>query len=238
MSHYNYANFSSGDYDFVTSHGPQVGQKAPDFDLVTSDGEARRLLEFGGDLLVLELGSITCPLFQSRRGVMDGLGRDDPRVSSAVLYVREAHPGAAIPAHGSDADKLACARRLQQEDGESRLILVDGVDGRAHRAYGAMPNAVFIINKAGCVLYRADWNNPVATAAALNDLLAGRTLRRRAFFRPPLPPVAVHTLHRAGAGSAKDFFRSLPHLIWHNLIRRNLALLFHRPVAVSLKTTC
>lgn len=228
MTDYNYDTFSSDDYDFDTSAGPQVGSKAPDFELRTSDGRTRRLLDFEGDFLVLELGSITCPLFQSRRGIMSGLTGSRDGVESVVLYVREAHPGAQIPAHRSDADKVACARRLTEDDGETRTVFVDTLEGSAHRAYGGMPNAVYIINRNGCVVFKSDWNNPSATRAALDDLRAGRPVRSRSFFRPPLPPVAVGTLRRAGRGSASDFFRSLPWLIWHNLIRRNLRLLFGR----------
>ena len=238
MTAYNYDNFSSDDYDFKASAGPQPGQKAPDFLLETADGARRHLLDFDGDLLVLEMGSLTCPLFQSRRGGMARLGSRDPRVAKAVLYVREAHPGAAIPAHRNADDKRACARRLVQEQGEARTVFVDDINGTAHQAYGGMPNAVFVINRNGCVLYRSDWNNPAATAAAVEALFAGKTVRARSFFRPPLPPVALRTFRQAGRGSAADFLRSLPWLIWHNLIRRNMGLLFNRPPKLPVDHIC
>jgi len=238
MTEYNYSNFSSDDYDFTRSHGPAVGDKAPDFDLETADGTRRRLLDFTGELLILELGSITCPLFQSRRGIMSDLGADSDTVDSVILYVREAHPGAAIPAHGSIEDKRSCVRRLIDEDGERRTVLVDGIDGAAHAAFGGLPNAVFIINRNGCVLYRADWNNPAATRKALADLLADRPVRAKSYFRPARPTVAARTLRRAGPGSALDFFKSLPSLVWNNLIRRNLRTLLGRPQTVSRDLTC
>lgn len=68
MTSYNYDNFSTDDYEFDTVVGPTVGDKALDFELTTSTGEPKRLLDFDADFLVLEMGSITCPLFQSRRG--------------------------------------------------------------------------------------------------------------------------------------------------------------------------
>jgi len=88
MSDYNYGEFSTENYDFGSNEGPDVGELAPDFALTTVDGEARQLLDFDGDLLVLELGSITCPLFQSRRSGMEALAREFDDVDSAVLYVR------------------------------------------------------------------------------------------------------------------------------------------------------
>lgn len=237
MTNYNYGEFSPKDYDFDTEIGPDVGDKAPDFSLTTVDGETKRLLDFSGEFLVLELGSITCPLFQSRRGIMGPLGHQSG-ASSAVLYVREAHPGADIQSHKSFEDKQACALRLKEQDGETRTIFIDGLEGNAHAAYGSLPNAVFIINKNGCVVYRAEWNNPSATGKALQALLAGRAVTAKAYFRPATPATALRTLRNAGKGSAADFFKGLPFLIWTNLIKRNLRLFFNRPKAGSGQTRC
>jgi Iodothyronine deiodinase len=238
MARYNYKNFSSKDYDFDRSNGPKAGEKAPDFQLTTIGGAPHALLDFDGEFLVLELGSITCPLFQSRRKIMGGIAAVFPGVSSAVLYVREAHPGVLIPRHTDAAAKQACAARLVQQEGEARLVLVDDIQGQAHQAYGGMPNAVFIINRKGCVVFRADWNNPQATRRALQTLLQGRAAAVKSYFLPASPALALRTLRQAGKGSAADFFKSLPALIWANLIKRNLRLLFNRPVPVLPDSAC
>jgi peroxiredoxin len=237
MKSYNYEGFETGHYDFDGLIGPDVGEKAPDFPLLTTDGEVKRLLDFSGEFLVLEMGSITCPLFQSRRGLMEPLGRQ-AGASSAVLYIREAHPGAEIQSHKNFDDKKICASRLKDEDGETRTVFIDGFEGKAHEAYGSMPNAVFIINKNGCVVYRADWNNPSATRKALLALLAGREVTAKAYFRPAVPKTAMRTLGKAGKGSAADFFKGLPFLIWTNVIKLNLRLLFSRPKVGSSRTNC
>lgn len=237
MTGYNYSEFSTGDYDFDRVSGPDVGDKAPDFSLFTTDGEMKSILDFAGEFLVLETGSITCPLFQSRRGIMETLDRQDG-VSTAVLYVREAHPGSDVPGHRSFDDKTACATRLKAEDGETRTVFIDDLEGHAHMAYGSMPNAVFIINRNGCVVYRSEWNNPSATRKALQALLAGREVTARDYFRPARPATVFRTLSKAGKGSAADFFKGLPFLIWTNIIKRNLRLLFGRPKSGSARTTC
>lgn len=237
MKSYNYDGFSTGDYEFDTEIGPGVGDKAPDFELTVAAGGVRNLLDFSGEFLVLEMGSITCPLFQSRRGIMEPLSQVEG-ASAAVLYVREAHPGADIQSHKSFDDKKACATRLTTDDGETRTVLIDGLDGTAHAAYGSMPNAVFIINKNGCVVYRADWNNPTATRKALQALLAGRAVTAKPYFRPARPMTVFRTLGNAGKGSAADFFKGLPVLIWTNIIKRNLRLFFGRPKSGSGRTTC
>ncbi|MFT4959838.1 MAG: peroxiredoxin [Paracoccaceae bacterium] len=229
MSSYNYDNFSTDDYEFDTVVGPKVGDKAPDFELTTVTGDPKRLLDFDADFLVLEMGSITCPLFQSRRGIMGGLESEFDQVKCVVLYVREAHPGAQIKAHQNSADKQSCALRLKEQDSETRLILVDDFKGDAHMAYGSMPNAVFIIDQGGTVVFRAEWNNPSAVRHAIKALVAGKKVTAKAYFRPPLPWRAIRTFKHAGTGSALDFFKGLPFLIWQNIVKRNLRLLFNKP---------
>lgn len=237
MGGYNYIEFSTEGYDFDHVIGPDVGDKAPDFSLTTTDGETKNLLDFPGEFLVLEMGSITCPLFQSRRKIMETLD-EQSAVSTAVLYVREAHPGAGVPGHKSYADKNACATRLKVEDGETRTIFVDDLEGHAHQAYGSMPNAVFIINRNGCVVYRAEWNNPSATKKAVTALIAGKAIMAKDYFRPAVPTTVFKTLSKAGKGSAADFFKGLPFLIWTNIVKRNLRLLFGHQKTGSARTTC
>ena len=228
MSGYNYDNFSTDDYDFNNAAGPGVGEAAPDFELETTDGIKKQLLDFEGDFLALELGSITCPLFHTRRDGMEITREEFPQVSFAILYVREAHPGTKVAAHKSFEDKKACATRLKTEDKESRTILVDGLDGAAHQAYGSMPNAIFIIDRKGIVRFKAEWNNPSATRKALNALTTGKTPNVKSYFRPAKPAIVLETIKRAGEGSGSDFFSGLPLLIWNNLIKLNLRIHFRK----------
>ncbi len=139
MTDYNYAEFSTDDYDLDNFRGPRIGQKAPDFDLQDVNGAPHRLLDFDGEFLVLELGSITCPLFQGRRKSMARLKDQFPDIDFKILYVREAHPGKNIGAHKNYDEKQGVAQKLCTEDGEQRTIIVDGLDGKAHTAYGAIP---------------------------------------------------------------------------------------------------
>ncbi|WP_417812060.1 deiodinase-like protein [Thalassospira alkalitolerans] len=238
MQPYNYDGFSTGGYDFENITGPKTGEKAPDIRLATSDGEVKNLLRFKGEFLVLEMGSMTCPLFQSRRTIMQPLELEFSNVSSAVLYVREAHPGVKIPGHKSYGDKVDCARRLATEGGETRTIFIDDFEGSAHQAYGGMPNAVFIINKSGCVVFRSEWNNPSATRKALKELTAGRPVTAKSYFRPALPTTVFKTLINAGDGAAADFFKGLPFLIWVNIIKRNIRILLNRPVSTANRNDC
>ena len=233
MNDYNYQTFSANDYDLDDFDGPAVGEKAPDFVCTTIDQQPKRILDFDGELLILELGSITCPLFQHRRAGMSQLRTQYPHVSHAVLYVREAHPGSNIPQHQSFEAKRLQAKALQEVDGEDRLILIDNLNGAAHRAYGRFPNSVYIINSNGCVVYRAKWNNASATQEAVHALLAGQAPKPESVFIPAPPAIMLKILARAGNNAVTDFLRGLPQLIWTHIIRKNLQLFFSNSANVE-----
>lgn len=75
------------------------------------------------------------------------------------MYTREAHPGEHLGAHRSFEDKLAAARRLRDEIGISRQILVDDLEGTVHHAYGLMPNMTWVLGRSGTILYKAMWTS-------------------------------------------------------------------------------
>ncbi|CAM0555828.1 hypothetical protein EHLJMEHL_04984 [Vreelandella titanicae] len=237
MKNYNYDKFSSNTYDLNNFYGPEVGNKAPNFSLSNIASEVVNLLDFTGEFLVLELGSITCPLFQGRREGMSDLVGLFPSVSFSVLYVREAHPGSNIPSHKSLEGKISCAKNLNK-DGEKRSILIDDINGSAHNGYGGYPNAVFIINRNGCVVFRSDWNSVPATKAALTRLLSGKPANNKSYFLPVKPTIAIKTLKRSGKGAIKDFFMGLPTLIWKNVIKRNVLLFLNVEKVISPDAKC
>ncbi len=237
MKKYNYDNFSSNMYNLDNFSGPDLGEKSPDFLLSTINDKKINLLDFSGQFLVLELGSITCPLFQGRREGMGDLVDKYPNISFSVLYIREAHPGNKIPAHRSIKDKVAYAKSLHN-DGETRNILIDDLAGTAHSSYGGYPNAVFIINKNGCIVFRSDWNSVPATKKALNKLLGGKAAQTKSYFLPVKPTVAFRTLRNSGDGALTDFLSGLPKLIWKNIIRRNFLLLINSQKAIPPDCSC
>ena len=46
MTDYNYDAFSPVNYNPQSADGPEIGDKAPNFDLETHDGQKHRLLDF------------------------------------------------------------------------------------------------------------------------------------------------------------------------------------------------
>lgn len=220
---YNYNTFDRHHYDLTEFSGPGIGDPAPDFSALLLDGSNVRLSDYQNSLTVLEMGSITCPIYQSRLKGMIQLVHQFPDVQFLMLYVREAHPGERIGEHHSLEEKKARATELEQEFGETRTLLIDDLDGTAHSLYGAMPNSVFIIDRNRTIAFRSDWNDVSATATALQRLQHGKSAHHvRSYFKPATPWIAREVFRHAGPGAAADFIRSMPALVAQNIILRNL----------------
>jgi hypothetical protein len=211
---YNYGRFRASEYRLDQFDGPEVGQPALDFKATTLDNREIHLSDFRGQIVVLETGSITCPQYVHRIAPMNRLARQYPEVVFLLLYVREAHPGSHIAEHRSLAEKTNLARRLIQAEAEYRQIVIDDLAGSAHRAYGSLPNMIYVIGADGRVLFRGDWNQQRTVAKVIQKVIKGEPVTGlRAGFRPIAPPVLLRVLHRAGWNALFDFFVSLPNLI-------------------------
>lgn len=210
-SDYNYENFAASQYPFGRFDGPTVGQRATNFSVMGLDGEEVTLASFKGEYLVLETGSLTCPQYVSRIEAMKHIVADHPDIEFATLYVREAHPGSKIPPHRSFTDKLALAKRLQTEEGETRTLLIDDLSGTAHNSYGAWPNMVYIIDPDGVVAFRGLWNNPGVVSEALTRLRAGESVADLdTGVAPNEMAVTRRVLGRAGGHAITDFVAGVP----------------------------
>ena len=78
------------------------------------------------------------------------------------------------------------------------------------------PNSAYLLGSDGSILFRAHWANATgALAAALEDVTAGRPLRKtesRAPTRPIWPTVryVAPVLDRAGSGAWRDMWLAVP----------------------------
>jgi hypothetical protein len=99
--------------------------------------------------------------------------------ASLFIYTREAHPGEILPHHTNFAQKLAMARRFQEEQGVQRRILVDALDGSGHKLYGALPNMTWILLRGGLIAYKAAWTDAEDVRMAMENVTRIADLRRR-----------------------------------------------------------
>ena len=137
------------------------------------------------------------------------------------VYTREAHPGEHLTAHACLDEKLAAARRLRDEVGIARPILVDDVEGTVHRAYGLLPNMSWVLDRGGTILYKAMWTS----AAHIGEFLERRAPgpASSTFYAEQLAPVARDRdafrrgLERNGPRAVAEFARAEE--IWSDRIR-------------------
>ena len=94
---YNYDTFSlSVVPQPETFAGPEVGQNIIDFTATRLDGTTVNLSDYLGQVIVLETGSITCPIYTDTTDAMNRLVEAYPEVAFLLLYTHEAHPGERI----------------------------------------------------------------------------------------------------------------------------------------------
>jgi peroxiredoxin len=202
----------------------KIGVAAPDFEAATLDGKIVRLSDFRGKRhVVMMTGAVTSPMcafevpaFNQLQQEFDGRG-----VSFFLLYTRESHPAENYAAHGTFEQKLSYARDLRRVEDVGFPIIVDHLDGRIHRAYGAWPNALFVIHKDGRLIFRSNMANDRELRQFLEDLLAaeeaatdGKVMHLQ-YSERVLPLVADQATHRrvyerAGPKAFEDYWSKRP----------------------------
>ena len=134
-----------------------------------------------------------------------------------TIYVREPHPGEHYHEHHSWEQKLKYARDCCEQDGIQTTLLIDDLGGTVHRAYGEMPNMVYVIDKQGKVVYKSMWTDHADIEAMLTSLvrvdeLAAQGAHIRGAYTEKLtftggyrPAVSEKVLGRAGPKAKADF---------------------------------
>ena len=153
----------------------KVGVAAPDFEASTVDGAVIRLSDFRGKRhVVMMTGAVTSPMCAFEAPAFNQLQEDfaSKEVAFLLLYTRESHPAENYTTHNSFEQKLAYARDLKRLENIQFPILVDHLDGRIHRAYGVWPNALFVVDKDGRLIFRSNMANQGELRQFLDDLLA------------------------------------------------------------------
>jgi len=142
------------------------------------------------------------------------------RVAFVSVHVREAHPGERYPHHTSEAQKMRHATDWARLDRISWTVAVDTIDGAMHRAYGALPNSVYIVNSAGAVAFRALWaGQPRLLRNKLEDLLQLEETHRTSVTLGERENLVIPLIHgaaefdsavaRGGTKSVEDFRREM-----------------------------
>jgi peroxiredoxin len=212
-SPYNYPRFKPDYYSFKGFDGPKIGEVAPDFSAYTLDGKKVKLSDFFTKPIILETGSLTCPVYAGVLDEMNQFAKKFSDVQFILLYTREAHPGEKIKAHCSLQEKILRAEETKSAYGENRLILVDEISGAAHKLYGYFPNSVYLIDKNNKIFWRSQWNHPKETEKAIQRMLGGKISPEESTSQIP-GGIAFSALLKGGKVAVRDFIVAFPKLIW------------------------
>lgn len=162
------------------SAGP--GDPFPSFELFTTSRDSLNNRNVFADKPVLVIfGSMTCPMTASAAPSVQSLYDEfGEQIDFIMLYVREAHPGEHFTQTESMREKLEHARALKEFYDIPWTVAADTVDGDLHRALDPKPNAAFLMNREGIILFRSLWAaDRDAMRQALDAAAAGQVLERK-----------------------------------------------------------
>jgi len=196
----------------------RVGMEAPDFDLPELLGRRVRLSEeIAKGHVVLLFGCITSPVTATHLPQINRMWEyfHWRGVQFFFIYTREIHPGERYPHHTSFEQKLAAARELQRIEEIRFPVLVDGLDGHVHRAYGPRPNPSFVVSRDRRLVYRTPAVDPPTLQEYLTHLLLWDEVKQSQLqthfvymeqlrFQLPDGPMHERVLARAGPKALRE----------------------------------
>ncbi len=134
------------------------GEKLPEFDLPTTDGERIATEDFGDRPLLLVTGSMTCPMTASAMPALKRLyAQCGDDVDFVMLNVREAHPGENYPQPDTMEEKMDHARTLKDLYQVPWTVAVDDLDGTLNLAMDGKPNSAYLMDRDGKIVFRSVW---------------------------------------------------------------------------------
>lgn len=148
--------------------GPNVGDMAPDFMLLSLQGEAVTLSQhLGSQPIVLIFGNFTCGPFRSQAGNIEKLyARYRDRAKFFLVYVREAHPsdgwwmtsneraGIDLKQPETFEERFSVAQSCQQRLEVEIPFLVDTINDQVGATYSGMPNRLYLIDAEGKIAFK------------------------------------------------------------------------------------
>lgn len=197
---------------------PEPGDRLPVFDLpAATGGRIRSHAITGNKPMLLVTGSYTCPMTASSVPALKKLHRRyGGQVVFVMLHVREAHPGERFDQpHDMDA-KIRNARILKARDNLPWPVAVDDTQGTLHRQLGEKPNAVWLTDREGTIVYRGLWAGDTETLGdALEAVSRGRLPKKRestARVGPMAAGIGVmrEVTQRSGKRAEADLWKAAP----------------------------
>lgn len=165
---------------------PRIGEAAPAFTAIDSNGHSVKLSDFAGRTVVMEWTNHGCPYVQKwYRGGMQALQREATGKGAVWLTVLSSAPGTQGHVDGPTAN------RMMKEQGAAPTHYLLDPDGKVGRAYGAQVTPhMYVIAPDGRLAYMGGMDSiatpdvndipkaePV-TRLAIDAVLAGRPVAK------------------------------------------------------------
>lgn len=158
----------------------RVGTMAPDFELATTDGGSIRLSDKRGRIAVFMFVAMTCPPARTQVDLWTELhdNFDPEQVEMFFVYSRERHPGERgyqdFRQTTTTDERMAYAKMMS---GITDVpIAVDPADEPTLKDYGIVPNAAFVIDREGYIVFKSQWADVHKIREVIDQLLAAGAL--------------------------------------------------------------
>jgi Spy/CpxP family protein refolding chaperone len=161
---------------------PDVGSPVPDVKIAELNDRAFIPANYKGHVLVLEFGSLSCPVFRDHVQEMEKLRTaEGPRAFFLLVYTREAFPAGdkdvqrnkdqdiSVPEATTLQDRKTQAQQTQQQLHITMPVAIDSMDDAVSNAFGTFPNGAVVIGKDGNIAALERWANPESLRRAIDQ---------------------------------------------------------------------
>jgi len=170
------------EFSTIRTQSP-VGALAPDFALETTTGETVRLSDKRGRIAVFMFVAMTCPPARTQvelwKGLYEKYAVND--VEIFFVYSRERHAGERgypeFKETKTTSDRMLYAKMLSEITAVP--VVVDPIDERTLKDYGMVPNAAFVVDRKGFVVFKSQWADIQKIEQVVQQLLIAEELKKK-----------------------------------------------------------
>ena len=163
------------EFSTIRTQSP-VGVLAPDFELETTTGETVRLSDKRGRLAVFMFVAMTCPPARTQvdlwKELYEKYNVNDVEVF--FVYSRERHAGERgypnLKETRTTSDRMTYAKMLSEITAVP--IVVDPINEPTLKDYGVVPNAAFVVDREGFIVFKSQWADVRKIEQVVQQLLA------------------------------------------------------------------
>lgn len=194
----------------------RAGDSLPLVELLTMEGDRISIRDCTAvKPLLLIFGSVTCPMTASSIPELMRLYADfGDNVAFVTVNVREAHPGECYPQPDTFENKFAHARALKERFEIPWTVATDDLDGSLHLALDPKPNAAYLADNKGTIVFRSIWaKDEQSLRQALESVLRGERPKKEQSLKMFGPVVRAmgyvqEAMTNAGPQAVRDLWRA------------------------------